>query len=240
MLAGLDPRAKVLIAFLFSLITVLSKNYLGLAACLLSGFLSFAGSGISWRRLLSRLAALNVFMALSWLTLPWQLSSGQVQFSPAGALLALSITLKGNAILLVWLSWLGSSPVSDILHALAHFRLPLKLLALFSLFERYVHLLSNEYNRLRAAMLVRGFKPAFSRHTFVTLAQLAAIILIRGFDRAQRVYQAMLCRGFKGTFYLLNHFHWQRRDTLLILAASLWLGGLLAAGILEQFNFAGL
>jgi cobalt/nickel transport system permease protein len=232
MLSRFDPRAKLLIAFLFSIITVLSKNYPGLAACLLSGGLSFGLSGLSWRRLLPRLAALNVFLALSWLTLPWQLSQGQVQFYPPGGWLALSITLKANAILLAWLGWLGSSPFSEILHALAHFHLPLKLLALFSLFERYVYLLTDEYRRLHAAMLVRGFKPAFNRHTFVTLAQLTGTVLIRGFDRAQRVYQAMLCRGFNGTFYLLSHFHWQRADSFLMLTALVWLGLLLAWGIL--------
>jgi cobalt/nickel transport system permease protein len=231
MLSRFDPRAKVLIAFLFSIITVLSENHLGLAACLFSGLFSFVLSAISWRQVLIRGAALNLFMALGWLTLPWQVSGGEIQFSPSGAWLAYSITLKANAIFLFWLGWLGSSPVSDILHALAHFRLPLKLLALFSLFERYVHLLTAEYNRLRAAMLVRGFKPACSRRTFTTLAQLAAVILVRGFDRAQRVHQAMLCRGFKGTFYLINHFHWQRGDTLLLLAAALWLGLLLLGGL---------
>ncbi|MDR1396182.1 MAG: cobalt ECF transporter T component CbiQ [Desulfarculales bacterium] len=227
MLTGFDPRAKLLIAFLFSIITVLTNNKPGLGACLVTGLAGFALSGLTWRRLAPRLAAVNFFLILTWLTLPWQLTGGYPHFYPPGAWLALLITVKANAIFLLWMSLLAGSPASDLLHALAHFHLPDKLLALFFLFERYIYLLSDEYRRLRAAMDVRGFQPRLNQRTLRVFSQLAGAILVRGFDRSQRVYQAMLCRGFKGTFYLISHFHWSGRDSRLLLASLLWLSALL-------------
>jgi hypothetical protein len=37
----------------------------------------------------------------------------------------------------------------------------------------------------------------------------------------------MLCRGFQGTYWLLDHFQWQRRDDYFLLG-----GGLLVALLL--------
>ena len=231
-LAGLDPRAKLIVAFLFSIITVLSPIVLTQGFCLVTAFFLWLPSGVSWRLLGRRFLAVNLFILLAWLTLPWKLENGVFYLNANGCALALSITIKANAILLAWLALLASSPVSDILHALAHFRLPHKLLALFFLFDRYAFVLTAEYRRLRAALLVRGFKPRFNRLTFTTLAHLTGTMLIRGFDRAERVYQAMLCRGFKGTFYLIDHFHWQPQDTWWLLICVGWL---LALGVASVF-----
>jgi len=37
-------------------------------------------------------------------------------------------------------------------------------------------------------------------------------LLVRSFDRAERIVAAMKCRGFRGRFYLLDHFAFSRRD----------------------------
>ena len=219
----IDPRAKLLIAFLFSIITALSYNTLVLNACFLTGTLLWFCGSRDWRKLAARLLAVNIFMAMAWLTLPWQLHNGSFIYNSDGLYLALSITIKANAILLAWLGLLASSPVTDILHALAHWHLPNKLLALFFLFDRYVHLLQDEYHRLRTTMLVRGFKAHFNMHTFKTIAYLVGTVLLRGVDRAQKVHQAMLCRGFKGTFYLLSHFRWHTRDSYFLIGSLIWL-----------------
>jgi cobalt/nickel transport system permease protein len=39
---------------------------------------------------------------------------------------------------------------------------------------------------------------------------------VRSYDRADRVFQAMLCRGFHGVFYSLRTFSWQRRDWVFV------------------------
>ena len=61
-------------------------------------------------------------------------------------------------------------------------------------------------------MKIRGFQPRTNLHTYRSYAYLAAMLLVRSYDRADRVFQAMLCRGFHGVFYSLRTFSWQRRD----------------------------
>ena len=53
------------------------------------------------------------------------------------------------------------------------------------------------------------------------------MLLVRSYDRADRVFQAMLCRGFHGVFYSLRSFSWQRRDGIFLAASLLTLAVLL-------------
>ncbi|MEW5912088.1 MAG: cobalt ECF transporter T component CbiQ [Thermodesulfobacteriota bacterium] len=187
------------------------------------------GAGF-WRRGL----AVNAFVAFLWLFLPWRLELAQghaaVSYNPQGLVLAGLITLKANAIFLAVVALLGSSQINDIFHALAHLRLPAKLVSLFILFYRYLHVMRREYLRLRQAMAVRCFTPRSNLHTYRSLAQLIGILVLRSLDRSERVYQAMLCRGFAGTFWLLDHFHWQRADTVFCALAG---AVVLALGLLQ-------
>ena len=71
------------------------------------------------------------------------------------------------------------------------------------------------------AMRIRGFQPHTNLHTYRSYAYLAAMLLVRSFDRAESVYQAMLCRGLHGTFYSLKTFSWQRRDGIFVMISLL-------------------
>lgn len=62
-------------------------------------------------------------------------------------------------------------------------------------------------------------------HTYRSLGHLVGMLLVRSFDRAERIAAAMKCRGFQGRFYLLDHFTFGRRDALFCgLSASLLIG----------------
>jgi cobalt/nickel transport system permease protein len=104
--------------------------------------------------------------------------------------------------------------------------LPKKLLYLTFLSYRYVHVIHYEYVRLRDAMKMRGFRPGTNMHTYRTYGYLIGMLLIRSYERSERIHQAMLCRGFHGRFYLLDHFHIHRKDILFTIGMALSLIGL--------------
>jgi cobalt/nickel transport system permease protein len=58
---------------------------------------------------------------------------------------------------------------------------------------------------MRAAR-VRGFQPMTNLHTYRTYAYVVGMLFVRAGERAERVQQAMLCRGFKRKFYCLQEF----------------------------------
>jgi cobalt/nickel transport system permease protein len=177
-----------------------------------------------------------LFVAFLWLVLPWHLELGpewswSLVYDPKGLVLAGAITLKANAIVMILIGLLSTSPVNNLFHALAHLKAPEKLVHLFLFFYRYLHVLHREYHKLTLAMRVRGFKPGNNLHTYRAYANLAGMVLVKSYDRAQRVYQAMLCRGFDGTYWLLDHFHWTRRESSFLILSGLILAGLIALSL---------
>ncbi len=87
-------------------------------------------------------------------------------------------------------------------------------------------MLRREYHRLRAAIEVRAFRPGVNMHTYRTYGRLVGMLLVRSLDRSERVVAAMKCRGFHGHFYLLDHFHYSRRDALFAAVAAAILAGI--------------
>ncbi|MFZ5586191.1 MAG: cobalt ECF transporter T component CbiQ [Thermodesulfobacteriota bacterium] len=223
----LDPRAKLMAALAFSLAVALARQWPAPALGLALAAAGAAAARLDARELAKRLIAVNGFTALLWVLLPWQITAGAdplglgLAWSPAGLALALLITLKANAIVLGLTLLLATSPMNHIFHALAHWRVSPRLLQIFFFFYRYLHVLHQEWHRLFLGLRARGFRPRSSLHTYRTYAYLLGNLLLRSLDRAQRVYQAMLCRGFKGTYWLLDHFHWRRRDSLFLAVAGL-------------------
>ena len=43
-------------------------------------------------------------------------------------------------------------------------------------------------------------------HSYRTFGYLVGMLLVRSFDRSERVLAAMKCRGFRGQYWLLDHF----------------------------------
>jgi cobalt/nickel transport system permease protein len=79
---------------------------------------------------------------------------------------------------------------------------------------RYVFVLAEELRRLRIALRVRGYRNRPTRHSYRTMGHVAGTLLVRGYERAERVGQAMRCRGFDGRFRSLTAFHTTPADVL--------------------------
>lgn len=222
----LDPRGKLGVALGFALVVGLSQARGPAWAGLGLGALAVVVARLPLKELAKRLLVVNTFVALLWAMAPWRWEAGAPAWDPAGLELTIMITLKTNAVVLVLLGLVSTSPVTHLFHALAHWKAPDKLVHLFLFFYRYLHVLHQEYHRLVWALKVRGFKPRTDLHTWRAYAWLVGTLLVRSFDRAQRVYQAMLCRGFTGTLWLLDHFEWRGHDRNFVLGAGCLLAAL--------------
>jgi cobalt/nickel transport system permease protein len=231
-LTGVDPRARLLVAVAFSVLTALVQTFPAMLAAFTAALLACPFSGIPSTVVLKRLLPLNlvIFLLLIFLSLTAPglrvAVIGALTLSHEGLLLAAAIALKGNAIVLAMIALLASIDPAVLGHALAHLRLPQKLVLLLLFTIRYLDVLHQEYSRLRAAMRVRAFQPAMNRHTYRAFGHLVGMLLVRSLDRSERILAAMKCRGFTGRFYLLDHLAFTRCD-LPFCAASLAVLGLI-------------
>ncbi len=227
-----------MIAVVFSLLTAEVRSFTALGTALAAALLAGVFSGFSAATLAKRLLPLNVLMLFLAIFLPLSVSGGPVAevgplcFSQQGLLLAAKIALKGNAIVLAILILVGTMEVNTLGHALSHLRAPRSLSILFLFTVRYLEVLDGEYLRLRGAMKVRCFRPRMDLHTYRSLGNLLGMILVRGYDRSERIMAAMRCRGFRGRFYLLDHFSFHYRDLIFCFVSVMILLTMLAAEFL--------
>jgi len=232
----LDPRVRLVAAALFAVLTAAVQTYAAALAALALALVCLALARLPMRKVLARLLVVNSFIIFLWLVLPFTYPGdvvwrwGPLAVTREGLLITGLITVKSNAIIIGLIALAATMPVTTLGQALQRLRLPEKLCHLLLFTYRYLYVIEQEYRRLVQAMKIRGFRPGTNLHTYRTYANLAAMLLVRSYDRADRVYQAMLCRGFHGTFYSLGTLSWQRRDGLFGVAAGL---ALLMLGYVE-------
>lgn len=214
----LDPRVKIVVALLFSAIVAATDRYTPLLGDLLFAVGLIIIAKLKIREVILRLLVVNSFTLLLWIMLPFTFSGEKIYIlnsldvSREGIKYAFLLTIKSNSIILVGIALLSTSSIYNLVHALRHLYLPDKLVQLSFFSYRYIHTIHSEYIRLNNALKVRGFKAQTNFHTYKTYAYLIGMMLVRSYDRSKRVYNAMLCRGFKGKFWTLNHFSFKKSD----------------------------
>ncbi len=224
-----DPRVKLLLATSLAIIVAVTQKTVVLEAALLPALLWTFWAGFSPKEVFKKLLPLNFFLLLVLLTVPLTtpgtvlFRAGPLKVSQEGLVLAGLIFWKSNLILWATITLLGTSSIFSLAHALHHLRVPGKLVQLLFFTFRYLDLLKREYHRLWEAALLRGFVPKTNLHTYRTMAYLTGSLLVRSYDRSQRIYEAMLCRGFEGNFPVYRHFSLGRLDLFFGLFWGLYL-----------------
>jgi cobalt/nickel transport system permease protein len=239
----LDPRLKVVITVLFVLSNVLLPDGAWLAFALSWGLLLLTSllARLSPKFLLTRslvalpfaLAAVTAIFSIPGEAI-WRLQIGSWSLvaTDTGLIRFLSILIRS------WISIQGAiimtatTQFPDLIHALRHLRVPGILVSTVSFMYRYLFVLSDEVVRLLRARearsaLGRGAKKGGSILWRAKVAgNMAGQLFLRSYERSERVYNAMLARGYYGTVLTLNPHVMRRNDWAIGMTALLLLAGI--------------
>ncbi len=236
-----DPRLRVIFAAFYAVLLAVSNDFTTLIIGLCCAFALILVARLSLLVVARRLILVNIFNLILAAMLPITYegqplySLGPFVGSVEGVRLAGEIALKSNALVLIFIALVTTMSVATLGHALNSLRVPPKLVYLLLIAYRYVFVLEQEYGRLATAARVRGFSAGTNLHSYKTVAYLFGMLLVRALARAERVYQAMLCRGFCGRFYCIQQFRLDCGDILwstvmlffsLVLVYCEWLNNL--------------
>ncbi|MDL1910304.1 cobalt ECF transporter T component CbiQ [Chloroflexi bacterium CFX6] len=245
----LDPRVKVVVTIAY----ILSNALLPDGAWMAFGF--------SWLFLLvaNVLSNLGITFTLkrSFIALPFALVAITVLFSIPGNPLStfrflfwdLTITdaglLRFESILIrSWLSvqmailLVATARFPDIVHALEHLRVPSILTTIIAFLYRYLFVLVDEVFRLLRAREARsaaasGVRAGGSVAWRARVAgNMAGQLFLRSYERSDRVYNAMLARGYTGHLNTINPHELHRVDylttalALIVILLLQWIGRL--------------
>ncbi|NJM05711.1 cobalt ECF transporter T component CbiQ [Candidatus Gracilibacteria bacterium] len=225
----LDPRIKLGCMLLF----VLSVSLLPTAAWLSYGLLFVSTlfiayhAGLGWGYALRRsFVALPFVLAAIFLpfTLPGQplFSLGPFTASLEGTLRLASIVLKSWISVQIAILLAATTPFPDVIWALRALRVPATLVGIISFMYRYIAVLGDEASRLIRARSARAaHSDRRSGGSLLWRGRVAGGMVgnlgLRAFERSERIYAAMVARGFTGEIRTLAppHIGASDRDALI-------------------------
>jgi cobalt/nickel transport system permease protein len=210
----LDARVKLALTLVFILTVSLlppgawPTTAILLAIVLVCGVLARLGTGYLLRRsalaLPFALAALPVIFTLPGE--PFLLGGWRTAATLPGIERFAAVTLKSWISVQAAILLAASTSFPDLLAAMRALRLPRLLIAIFALMWRYLFVLADEAMRLLRARAARsGESGDASARVGGGLAwrarvtgNMAGSLFLRAFERSDRIYSAMLARGYDG------------------------------------------
>jgi len=206
-ISSIDARVKVVFVLLALLINLLSPTVYPALACTVTCLFILSLIGVQYKVLLFRLIAPLGMAGILIIIQTFFFGHSPLFTIPLGnfqligyqeglfrGLIIMSRIIAGVSLIL-FLSM--STPVDRLLAAARWFRLSATFVELTLLVYRYIFVLLEEAVNIRNAQKVR-----FGYHgwhqSMKSLGTLGGSVIIRAYDRAERVFEAMLLRGYTG------------------------------------------
>lgn len=207
-----DPRVKIIsisiLIFSICLVRSLQAAFLGVCLAIALVFLSripFSFVFLHLRWVLLFTLALSVTLCL---TVPGNLllRLSFLSISREGVSLSLLISLRAIGAALLIFPMLGTTRFNLSLKALQKIKIPDKLIQLLMFTYRYIFLFLDEERRITMAANSRGWMKKTNFSTLKTVGSIAGMLLIRSFERTERIRDAMFSRGYDGRLKILDEF----------------------------------
>ncbi len=235
----LDPRTKLLIALLVIVAVALTPpdGWLAFAACSAALFIWFLISRAPPLHVLKRCLAILPFVLLIAVFVPffkegevagsfsiwdWHVS---VTYSGLEALRSILIRASLSILSLVLLT--STTRVIDLLKGLEQLHMPRVAIMLLSFMYRYIFVLVDEAMRMKQARDSRSFGGR-RWWRMRTVGNMIGTLFIRSYERGERVYAAMVARGFDGRTRALGRLRFKPADAYFAVGSALLIiaGGL--------------
>ena len=195
------PHLKVVAAFLFVVAVVLTPREqiwaFGVHLALLASVAWL--SRLPVRFLAVRMLVLLPFLVAAW-TLPF-IGSEPVNglgLSIDGLWAAWNITAKAGLGTLASVLLAATTEIPDLVAGLERLRAPRMVTAIMGFMARYLETVVDDMARMRVAMRSRGHRPRWIGAAGAIGRSIGALF-VRTFERGERVYLAMVSRGYDGS-----------------------------------------
>jgi cobalt/nickel transport system permease protein len=135
-----------------------------------------------------------------------------------------------SALAVLWL--VSTTPLPELLRGLERMGVPRYLLTVVQFLYRYLFVISEEAQHMRAAALAKSGsmgRVMFRRSRFGAAAGALGVLFARSYGHAEGIHQAMLARGFEGRFRTLSKGAFGRADAAFVAGALALVAGLRVA-----------
>jgi cobalt/nickel transport system permease protein len=223
----LDAQSKLLAILAYTAVLISFDRYavsmLAPMAVLPVAMLLFAGIPLSFA--LRRVLILSPFILATCLLAPLydhslhhvHLANWQGSLS-GGWLTLIDVAVKFTLGVLALTALISTTPFGLLLEALRKFHVPKLLVMQLGFLYRYIFVLIDESMRIRRARDFRGAVAASVPHRLRAVGGIIGSLFVRTLERSDRVYMAMLARGYDGQNRSLSVAHFHSVDALFLVA----------------------
>ena len=206
----LDPRAKVLVFFSFILVGVSAPPHsIGLFVILALGLVVITlAARLPLFHLVRKLLVILPFLLVITASIPfmkedtvgggYNLGLGGLSLSRSGLWILWNVLIKSCLSVFSIILLYSTTTFPQLMKGLERLGLPKVFTVLLSFMHRYSFLLVDEVHRMKRARDSRSFGKRWFWQ-LKTLGHMIGTLFLRSFHRAERVYLAMLSRGYHGT-----------------------------------------
>lgn len=205
-----DPRIKIISISLLIISVVLTPHLFGAILGLTLAIAMVLVSRIPFYFIFKHLTWVFMFCIFLLIIMPLTV--------PDGFRYATLISLRAITAVLLLFPMLGTMKFDLALKALQKLKVPNKLVQMLMFTYRYIFLFIEEVRRTLIASTARGFKKRTNIYTLKITGNLIGMLFVRSFERTERIYHAMISRGYNGQIKILDEFKICSKD---ILKASL-------------------
>lgn len=230
-----DGRLRIVslavLAVSIATLTSLGAGLVALAIALILVYISRIPIGFVLRRLRWVLMFVGVLFAVLLFTVRGTpVVDFGIVISREGVELGALVLVRALSITLLMIPMFGTSAFHESLKAFEQLGVPPKLVQLVLFTYRYLFLFSEESRRILVAARSRGWAAKMTLSGISMAGNIVGMLLVRSFERTERVHSAMLSRGYEGRVAMIGEFKLHARDWLkglLVVAAA---GGLQLIG----------
>lgn len=228
----LDPRTKFVASIAFIVLVVLTpiENWQAFVICASLIGTCLGISKLPPLYLLKRSLVIVPFVFLIAIFVPF-FKQGEIARSYNVWLWHVSVTYDGLLVLanVVTKAWLcifslillsGTTRFADLLRGLQQLGMPTVIVLILSFMYRYIFVLTDEVLRMRRARDSRNFGGG-RIHQLKIIGHMIGTLFIRSYERGERIYAAMLARGFNGEIRSLRQLSFKRADAYFSAAFGL-------------------
>jgi len=226
----IEPRIKIISFGILIVAAVFAGSIRAASLFLILAVLILILSRLPFRFILKRVKVICVFvvpiLVLMPLTVPGTplFSAGILVFSKEGLLFAVLVAVRSVAAIILVITMLGTQRFDTTLKALSMLYVPGIIIQMLLFTYRYIYVMIDEFMKILSSMQAKGYRFRFNRHGLSMTGNLIGMLLIKSYERAERVYQAMISKGYTGKPISFSSFKITGTDCLFcsvaIIAAS--------------------
>ncbi|OFW56359.1 MAG: cobalt ECF transporter T component CbiQ [Candidatus Solincola sediminis] len=201
----LDPRAKLIgfVALVVLCVSTPPNLWLAFAVFLALEMTVLFISHVPLRHVLKRMLIVVPFILAVALFIPFfnkgggSYNLGPLKVSAHGLTILWNVTIKSMVSVFAVILLSSTTPFPDLLHAMEKLKMPRIITTTLSFTYRYVFVLLDELQRMKRARDSRGWSGKWLWQAKV-IGHMIGALFLRSYERGERVYAAMLSRGYDG------------------------------------------